>query len=246
MRLCNHITELRFQDKLRLVAYPTSLAVAACLGLSAQQQYDPLHRPPESVNEIVSEMMQIADSQQQRIGPYTVQRRYTVNNSHMKSAAVLQVLWTYAPGLGKEFKVLASEGASGLARRALIEVLTTEAKNSRLNTDPGRISPAHYNFELIAREQNDVKLLLTPRRKSKYLVNGYAFVSRPDSALIRVEGTTSNRLSFWVGKAHVVQEFANYAGFWLPYKTKSTASVRFIGKTELTIEAEEYHFVNPP
>lgn len=229
-----------------MVASHISFAVAACLGLSAQQRYDPLHKPQESVNEIVSEMMKVATSQQQRIGPYTVQRRYTVNNSHMKSAAVLQVLWTYAPGLGKEFKVLASEGASGLARRALIEVLTTEAKNSRLNTDPARISPAHYDFQLIALEQNDVKLRLTPKQKTKYLVDGYAFVTRPDSALIRVEGTTSKRLSFWVAKADVVQEFANYAGFWLPYKTKSTASVRFIGKTELTIEAQDYHFVNPP
>lgn len=208
--------------------------------------HDPPIQPPRSADECVLEILKVAKSQREHLGPYTVTRRYTLHNSHLKNATILQVMWTYKPGVGKQFKVLSSQGSSGLAQRALMEFLETEAKDSLLKTDPGSISPDHYSFQLAAIEQHDYKLLLTPRQEDKYLVNGCALVKRSSSAIVRVEGRTSKRLSFWVGNADVIQEFANYAGFWLPSKTRSTAYVRFAGKTELTIDAGNYHFAALP
>ena len=209
---------------------------------ASAQTYDPSTQHPRSADESVLEILRVAKSQREHLGPYTVTRRYTLCNGHLKSATILQVMWTYKPGVGKQFKVLSSQGSSGLAQRALMEVLETEAKNSRLKTDPSSITLDHYSFELAASEQNNYKLRLTPRHKNKYLVNGYALVKESNNTIVRVEGRTSKRLSFWVSNADVVQEFANYAGFWLPSKTQSTANVRFAGKVDLTIEAGDYDF----
>ncbi len=221
----------------------SSLAVMACMCASAQRPRAGLDQP-RSPDAIAREAMALAQSQRQRLGPYSVSRRYTIENTHLKKPAVLQVLWTYTPGKGKQFRVVRAEGVSGLTRRALMRILETEEKNSHLAVDPASIDLKHYSFKLAAQERSDYKLQLTPLHKSKYLINGYAVVSRKDSAIVRVEGRTSKRISFWVSEADVIQEYANDAGFWLPSKTKSTASVRLVGKTRLTIDSGEYQFAD--
>ena len=195
---------------------------------------------PESADEIVADLAKASQLQRQRLPAYSVTRQYSVENSHLKAPAILQVQFTYKPGAGKQFKVLSSLGVSALVRRALLKILETEVKDSRRHSDPSSITLDHYSFELDATEQSDYKLRLVPRHESKYLLNGYALVKRPNVGIIRLEGKTSKRLSFWVGQADIVQEFSEHAGFWLPCKTRSTATIRLAGRTELSIEAREY------
>jgi hypothetical protein len=196
----------------------------------------------ESADEIAADLAKASQLQRQRLPAYSVTRQYTVKNSHLKAPAILQVQFTYKPGVGKQFKILSSQGVSRLVRRALMKILETEVKDSRRHSDPGSITLDHYSFALDATEQSDYKLRLAPRHNSKYLINGYALVKRPNAGIIRVDGRTSKRLSFWVGQAYIVQEFSEYAGFWLPFKTRSTATIRLAGRTELSIEAGEYRF----
>jgi hypothetical protein len=191
----------------------------------------------ESADEIASDVAKASQLQSQRLPAYSVTRQYMVKNKHLKAPAIMQVQLTYKPGAGKQFKVLSSQGVSRLTRRALMKILETEVKGSRRHSDPSSITLDHYAFELDGTEQSDYKLRLVPRHNSKYLLNGYALVQRPNAGIIRVEGRTSKRLSFWVGQAHIVQEFSKYAGFWLPYKTRSTAMIRLVGETELYIES---------
>jgi hypothetical protein len=196
----------------------------------------------ESADEIASDVAKASQLQSRHLPAYSVTRQYTVKNSHLKAPAIMQVQLTYKPGTGKQFKVLSSRGVSALTRRALMKILETETNDSRTHSNPSSITLDHYSFELDATEQSDYKLRLVPRHKSKYLLNGYALVKRPNAGIIRLEGRTSKRLSFWVGQAYVVQDFSEYAGFWLPYKTRSTATIRLVGETELSIEAGEYRF----
>ncbi len=74
-------------------------------------------------------------------------------------------------------------------------------------------------------------------------MNGSASVTKPDRAIVCVEGKTSQRLSFWVSEAHIVQGFARVGEFRLPHKRHSTAKIRSVGETELTIESAEYQFL---
>jgi len=197
---------------------------------------------PDRCEEIVLEAMRVAKLQQERLPPYSVHCRYTIRNKHLNSPVVLQVLWRYIPGVGKRFEILDEGGASGITRQAILKVLADEAKSSQLNIDPAAITPEHYTFESTAADQLEYKLRLRPKVKSKYLLNGYAYIIRKGGSLSRVQGTTSRRISFWVGEADILQEFAKYGGYWLPSRTQSAAEVRLIGRTELTIEAGPYLF----
>jgi len=215
---------------------------AVALARKESTQPDPLGL----VSKVVSDIVASERSQKRLLPPYRVVKRYTVKNSKLQTPAVLEVLWTFNPQTGKRFEILKNQNASGLTRRALIELLENESKNSRLEEDPGSITPNHYAFELVSVEPNELRLRVTALKKSKYLLNGYAFVRTGGAAIRRVEGTTSKRLSFWVSEARIEQDFGQFGKFWLPTKTRSSARIRFIGQTELTIDAGDYQFAGEP
>lgn len=199
---------------------------------------------PPTVNDIVTATMKNAELQRQRLLAYTVVRRYTVRNRHLKRDAVIEALWTYTPGNGERYKVISTQTSSGLVARSIRKLLETQEKNSRLSEDPSRISPDNYSFALDGVKPEAYILRLKPKHRSKYLLHGTAAVHKSEHAIIHVEGRTAARLSFWVGEADIVEEFRNYGGFWLPSKNRSTVGIRFVGKTELTIEAGEYRFAD--
>jgi len=182
------------------------------------------------------------ERQNLRVPRYTVTRHYTVTNAHLKAPAIIRVLWSYVPGQGKQFKILEERGTSGLTRRSIVSVLEEEAASSRQTLDPSAITSGHYLVKQQTDNGSEYKLSLVPREKTKYLLNGTVSVQRADCAITGVDGVTAKRISFWVSEAHVIQEFAKYGEFWLPSKTRSIASVRFVGRTELLIEAGAYQF----
>jgi hypothetical protein len=59
-------------------------------------------------------------------------------------------------------------------------------------------------------------------------------------AMVRMEGRTAKNISFWIGKAYVIQEFRKVGEFWYSSKSHSTADVKFLGKTELIIKYLDY------
>jgi hypothetical protein len=199
---------------------------------------------PDSSTVIVTAAMKLAKNQAERLPPYSVVRRYTIKNKHLAAPAAMRVLWKYSPHAGKHYQILDAGNATGVARDALLRVLNDEADSSKLRTDPAGVTPDHYIFEATQPDETCYKLHLTPKTKTKYLLNGYAYVARDAGFFVRIEGTTSKRISFWVGEATITQEFANYSGYWLPSRTQSTAEVRLIGRTELSIEASDYNFSN--
>jgi len=202
----------------------------------------PLPDSAGSSNEIVDEAIKVARQQQERLPAYSVLRRYTLSNKHLSAPVAMQVRWKYSPGAGREFQVVDPGTATGIAREALLKLLQQEADSSKLASDPSSVTPDHYLFESTGSDESAYTIRLTPKISTKYLVNGYAYIAREGGSLTRVQGTTSKRISFWVGKATISQEFANFEGYWLPSRTHSTADVRLIGNTELTIEATDYRF----
>ena len=211
------------------------LAAAVLTGASLPERDDPS-------NEIVADAMKVAKQQQETLPPYSVLRRYTLSNRHLSSPVAMQVRWRYVPGAGRQFEIVDSGSATGIARDALLRLLNDEAESSKLASDPAAVTPAHYNFESAATDEKSYKIRLTPKVNTKYLLNGFAYIGRDGGSFTRVQGTTSRRISFWVGKATVSQEFACIDGYWLPSRTHSVADVRLIGPTELTIEASDYQF----
>jgi hypothetical protein len=81
---------------------------------------------------------------------------------------------------------------------------------------------------------------LHPRKKSRFLVQGKAWVDAECFALLKVEGHPAASLSFWVGKPLVTQEFQKYGDFWMSCHNHTLSDSFLLGKSELTIEYGHY------
>ena len=83
-------------------------------------------------------------------------------------------------------------------------------------------------------------LQLKPKRSSKYLIEGKAWVDPKEHAIVRVEGRTARSVSFWIGKPYIVQSFRKVEDVWVSASNRSTCDVKMLGKTELTVEFIDY------
>jgi hypothetical protein len=81
---------------------------------------------------------------------------------------------------------------------------------------------------------------LSPRRKSKYLVDGTAWVSTKGCRIVRIVGRMAASPSFWISRPEVEQRFENVDGFSMPSYNRSTTKVLFFGEAELTIDYSDY------
>ena len=81
---------------------------------------------------------------------------------------------------------------------------------------------------------------LKPKRGSKYLIEGKAWIDPNENAIVRVEGRTAKSVSFWIGKPHIIQEFRKVGDVWVSASNRSTSDVKLLGHTELYVEFVNY------
>ena len=173
-------------------------------------------------------------------------RRYTLRNERWNKNAEMQVEVQYRKGQGKSFQVLASTGSEDIQNRVFQKLLDTEVEASKsTDPDPSQLSNANYRFKMIGEEVHNGRrchvVQMFPRKKSKFLIDGKAWVDAEDYALVRMEGRPSASLSFWVGRPYIVQEFAKVGEQWVASSNHSIADSRLFGRTELQIEYARYN-----
>jgi len=197
--------------------------------------------PAPCADDIVAKMNQSERNRNRSLTAYSAVRRYTLRSESGKMS-VMTVRLVYRSDSGKSFEVLSENGSDGIFRHVLDKVLQAETETSREHN--GLLSPKNYNFRLLGIQQQDdhrcYVLQLLPKHKSKYLIEGKAWIDARDFALVRMEGRTAGSVSFWIGKPWITQCFQKVGNYWLASKNDSVANAKFIGRTELTIESSEY------
>jgi hypothetical protein len=184
------------------------------------------------------------------VGEVISSRRYVLRNSRWPNAAVMHARMISASGSAKRFEVISMENTGGLQRRIFMQVLEGEVgvsvkKLSVKGSDAdASLSPSNYDFVFLGSDMIEGRpcaiLQLIPKRKSKYLIKGKAWVDTEAAAVLRIEGHTAASVSFWIGKPAVSQQFRKVDELWLPSSNRSFSDVRFLGDTELTIEYLTY------
>ena len=198
----------------------------------------------------------ISDSESHRdnnLLEYSVVRKYVLENSHLKEPAIMTVRLTFRKGQGKSFEIIDLQNAEGMSRRVLQKIVDSEAETSRKectqHRDDLEVTNANYRFHVVGSEVHDGRrcyiVTLIPKCKSKYLVQGKAWVDAEDFAIIRIEGRPAANLSFWVGKPYIVQEFQKVGQFWMASRNRSQSQSMILGSSVLTIEYTGYQ-VNSP
>ena len=224
------------------------LIAAACAGASllngAVESTGP-PRPYLSLDDILARMAEADREQREALKQYSAVRRYTLRNQRMSKTAEIIVRVEYRKDEGKTFEVLSSEGAEGIGSRVLHRLLENEAETSKKDLgDERKVSSQNYNFQLLGTESQGGRqcfvLALKPKVKSKYLLNGIAWVNAHDFAIERIEGRPTASVSFWVGKPFITLDFEKVGDFWLVSRNHSHADGKLLGATDLTIDCSQY------
>lgn len=195
------------------------------------------------VGQIAAEMQAASVHQQQTLCGYSVRRLYKVVNNHLSHSAEMNVEVSYKLGQAKRFRIL-SIRAQGVARRSLEDLLKEESTVEGPHNEKSMLALANYHLQLSGVEpcgpENCYKLQMQPRKRTKYLIEGTAWVSTRDYAFVRIVGRLAKSPSFWLSRPEIEQRFEKVDGFWLPSYNRSTTSILFFGEADLTIEYSSY------
>ena len=157
---------------------------------------------------------------------------------------------TSEAGIGKQFEILEWENAGGLQKHALEKILESEVEASKRSIDiqDGAITSTNYDFVSLGsqiwngRECYVVQLISNPKRSSKYLLDGKAWIDPIEHAIVRVEGRTARSVSFWIGKPYIART-SKIDDVWVSARNRSVSDVKLLGKTELSIDLRDYQIV---
>lgn len=179
---------------------------------------------------------------------YSGFQEYRLHNLRFDKEAVVFAQVSYRPREGKLFTVLERRGSPKLAE-IVDKVLASEADASRpVKLRDHEIGPANYGAVLRGIETRAGRacylLDLMPKRKSKYLIKGTAWVDRDSYDVVGLEGATAASVSMWVGSPNIQQEFSEFDGLWLPIHTLAVSSSLLLGTSELEIRYKDYMVVD--
>lgn len=169
-------------------------------------------------------------------------RQYRLHNPRWQKDATMTALVTTAANGRKRYEILEMQ-AEGMQKTVLKRILEGEVEVSSAAED-GSLSPENYEFTTLGYEscggRRCLAVQIKPRRKSKVLLEGKAWFDVDEAAPLRVEGRPSKSLGFWVGRPLISQEFRKVGDFWLSSKNTSSADVKIIGRTDLTVRYLDY------
>lgn len=175
---------------------------------------------------------------------YSGIREYRLRNYRFDKQAVVVVQVVYRPDTGKEFTVMQRSGSPKLLE-ILEKLFASETEASKpTKVVEYEISPANYlariNGVTTAGGRSYYAIDLIPKRKSKYLIKGTAWIDQRSYGIMRLEGVTTASVSIWVGSPHITQDFTQIDGVWLPSHTASFSSGLLLGASELEIQYSNY------
>lgn len=224
-----------------LSAFVGSLAMSATF-LSARTPGS----PGGDVFQLVAQVNEAEAHRQSSITEVVSTRRYVLRNKHWEKDAVMYARFVARnDGKDKHFEILRMENVEGLQKRVFVKLLEGEVEAARRNSEEDSdITPANYDFNLIGPEKLQGReclvVGLTPKRNSKFLIVGKAWVDPKEKAVVRVEGRTARSVSFWIGKPDVHHEFRKVEDLWLSAGNQTVSDVKLLGRTELTVEYLDY------
>jgi hypothetical protein len=220
------------------VLYSRLILGVALAGLSAADSV------PPTLDRILDQMEATDASRSRSLQRYTCLRKYVLTNARFNKRAevVAKMVWT-APG-SKEFDIISQDGTAALRKMVLNRMMEGEKEASEELHGQTPVTRRNYDFRLTGTDTVQDRLCyvleLTPKRESKYLVRGRAWVDATDFAVIRMEGAFSKNPSFWTRGVTITHEYGKHGDFWLPSSSLSQTKARIFGETKVTIEYSEY------
>jgi hypothetical protein len=156
-------------------------------------------------------------------------------------------VWTYLNPEGTfSFEVIRQNG-SGLIRKHVLDAALEGEQRSRNHREMAQaeLTPTNYEFQVDsdAREDGLVTIRLLPRRKTPMLLVGTVTVRQQDGDMVRIDGSPSERPSWWTKHVDIVRRYERIAGVRVPIEMSSRADVRLAGDATFSM-TYEYEMIN--
>ena len=146
---------------------------------------------------------------------------------------------------GFHYRVI-DEGGSELIRHRVFRAMLENEQQLFASGDVERSAFTAVNYELTpggAEEPGLVKLFAHPRRHDTMLIDGAVYVTDSDADLVRVEGELAKNPSFWTRHVQVMKQYARIGGLRVPVRVESTAQMRLVGTSTMTM-TYDYSMIN--
>jgi hypothetical protein len=153
--------------------------------------------------------------------------------------------WTNLAADGAFSFEIIHESGSDLIRAHVLRAALIEEQRARRASELEAAALTPINYELNAGEAvgDLLRINLVPRRRSRMLIAGTAFVTRDASDLVRVEGTLAKRPSFWTRRVEVTRCYRRISGVRVPVDMRSTADVMLVGTSAFSM-TYDYAMIN--
>ena len=198
---------------------------------------------PLTAEAILTKLAAMESARNKRLPSYKVTREYHLQLAARNKSVNSTAEFEYQQLSGKTFRILEETGAEGLYRRALRKLMEAEVRAVIAESEL-EVSLKNYTATIVGAEILNERichvLSLTPRRNSKFLIKGKAWIDATEFGLVRLEGHPTESLSFWVGKPFISQTFNNVGGHWLLVSNKSFVEAKIVGHVELTVKSSNY------
>src|SRR5271166_747657 len=145
-----------------------------------------------TAEEIVARMGARDLQRQAWIEGYVGTRRYVFENDHFHKHAEMLVQVQGDRDGTKHFDIVSEDGWNAANKHVLCKMVESEAETSRPEMrSKTKINPENYDFEVVGTElvadRTAYVLEVNPKRKDKYLFQGWIWVDAEDYALVRAE-----------------------------------------------------------
>jgi hypothetical protein len=168
-------------------------------------------------------------------------RLFQAANPRFKQSATREVRTTFHAPDSYDSVVVRDDGSRLIRQRVFDPILDAEKEaQPAKEKNSYDILPENYSFRADGVDTCDgracYRVAISPKRKNKFLLEGFIWVDAEDFGLARVQGTPSKKLSFWVVKALVTRTYIRVGNVWLTARIESDSDLFIAGHSSLSIE----------
>lgn len=189
------------------------------------------------LEQIVSHLTETQYKNRSSIRSYVATRQYKLfdDKSAKADSEVLAEVSFLPPGT-KNYSITRTQG-SGRGEKVVRKVLEHEQEMAG-EWEDSAITERNYKFELAGEEflngQRCLVLKIEPKRQTKELIRGKAWIDALTYNVRRISGNPAKNPSWWVKRVELTLTFSDVDGMWLQTGATANADVRFFGKHMLT------------